>query len=286
MLENLSALGFKEYEAKVFIVLLKGGIMSASEIADKAGIRRTAVYDILKTFAEKGFCNEIETNSILNYEMIDPRIISDKIERDILKEKENTVNHLKNSFTAFENLYRSEMSDKKNIVNVEVIRGFNRHREAKFYELFKQAKQEVLFMIRLEGYISEEIDETAKHFINKGGTIKSIYEASSTFKIKVDDQWVNGTVGDLLKICRSYESYGENIRISTKQLLNITIFDKETVFTNIEDKNIPRHNKSDIVIRNKDYARNMIDLFQYYWDNAFELKEYESISASASKEFL
>jgi hypothetical protein len=218
--------------------------------------------------------------------MIEPGIIADKIEGVIMKEKNDLVNHLHASFKEFEPLYRSEIENEKKNINIELIRGFNRHREAKFHELFKQAKKEVLFMIRLEGYISEEIDETAKQFIKNGGVIKSVYELSSSFKIKVKDQWVAGTENDLVKICKSYESYGEQLRLSNKQLLNMTVFDREIVFTDVHDNTIPRHNKSDIIVRNADYAKNMIDLFEYYWNNGLKIEEFSAGKIEKKKEFV
>jgi sugar-specific transcriptional regulator TrmB len=275
----LIELGFKESEAKIFVVLLKGGTMNASEIAGKAKITRTAVYDVLKSFAAKGYCNEVETNSILYYEIIEPTVIADKIERDIIRSSGSRIKLLKDTFKEFEPLFRSELDEKKDHINIELVRGFNRHREAKFYELFRKAKDEVLFMIRLEGFISEEIDATAKNFIKRGGVIRSIYEVTPEFKIKVKDQWVKGSLEDLIKICRSYESYGEQLKLSTNQLLNMTIIDREIVFTNVDDKTIPRHNKSDIIVRNEDYAKNMIDLFEQYWKQGFSIEEFQKNKA-------
>jgi hypothetical protein len=184
---------------------------------------------------------------------------------------------LNECFTELGPLYRSELDGKKDHINVELIRGFNRHRETKFYELFKNAKKEVLFIIRLEGFISEEIDKTAKDFVKRGGVIRSIYEASASFKIKVKDQWITGTSDDLIKICKSYQSYGEEVRLSRSQLINMTIFDRQTVFTNVNDKTVPRHNKSDIIVRNKEYAKNMIDLFEHYWRKSYTIDEFEKI---------
>jgi sugar-specific transcriptional regulator TrmB len=282
--DKLTALGFKESEAKVFLVLLRGGTMNASEIAAKAKITRPAVYDILKSFARKGYCNEIETNSIMFYEMIDPIIIADKIEKEITESGKIKLKLLNECFSELGPLYRSESDGRKDHINVELIRGFNRHRETKFYELFKNAKKEVLFMIRLEGFISEEIDQTAKDFVKRGGVIRSIYEASSSFKIKVKDQWITGTSDDLIKICKSYRSYGEQLKLSAAHLMNMTIFDREIVFTNVDDKSIPRHNKSDIIVRNKNYAKNMIDLFEHYWSEAYTLDEFEKIKSKKISE--
>ncbi|MBK9332781.1 MAG: hypothetical protein IPM96_10375 [Ignavibacteria bacterium] len=155
LISRLQKIGFKENESQVFLVLLKGSALSASEIAEKAAVRRTAVYEILKSFAVRGFCNEIETNTILKYEMIDPEVISDKIERRSKKQNNQKLKILKIR-SRFKNLYRSEESDENRRVNIELIRGFNKHRQEKFIELFSNAESEILFMIRLEGYVSEK----------------------------------------------------------------------------------------------------------------------------------
>ena len=272
---KLQQIGFREYESKVFLALLKGSALSASDIAKKAGIGRTAVYDILKSFVDRGFCNEIETNTILQYSIIDPRIIGDKIEREINKQNKEKVECLKETFKEFETLHNSEKSIDNGFVNIELIRGFNKHRQAKFVDLLNAAKKEVLFMIRLEGYVSEELDETAKNFVKNGGIMKSIYELSLNFKVIRDNSRKDATIKDLVRICKAFERNGEKIRVHNKEIPNMTIFDSSTVFMNIPDKNVPRHNNADIIVRNSDFAGRMKDLFNYYWSDSVSLKELE-----------
>jgi sugar-specific transcriptional regulator TrmB len=275
---KLQQIGFREYESKVFLALLKGSALSASDVAKKAGIGRTAVYDILKSFVERGFCNEIETNTILQYSIIDPRIIGDKIEREINKQNSEKVECLKETFKEFETLHNSEKSVGEGNVNIELIRGFNKHRQEKFVELLNSAKKEILFMIRLEGYVSEEIDTTAKNFVKNGGVIKSVYEMSLNFKVIRDNSRKNATVKDLVRICKAFEKNGEQIRIYRKEIPNMTIFDSSTVFINIPDKNVPRHNNADIIVRNADFASRMKDLFNFYWEQSVTLKELEKLN--------
>lgn len=275
---KLQDLGFKDYESKVFLVLLKGGILGATEIAKKAKIPRTAVYDILKSFAEKGYCNEIETNKISKFEIINPEIIVDKIKSDYEYGTKDKIRSLIATFEELKPLHKTEKGKDDNAINIELIRGFNQHRHIKFIELFKQAKKEVFFMIRLEGQITPELDEIAVKFLDNGGIINSIYEASLNFKLieLANKTKINATMDDLIKLCEFYEKGGENLKISNKKLPNMTVFDREIVFINIEDKHIPRHNKSDIIIRNEEFAGRMIDLFHYYWENSFTVKEYKS----------
>lgn len=276
LLNKLQELGFKEYESKVFLVLLNGTALSASEIAEKAGIRRTSVYEILKSFASRGFCNEIETNTILKYEIIDPRVIADKIEREIKQTNELKIYNLKSAFKDLEEIHKSREAEDNSKINIELIRGFNKHRQEKFIELMKNARREILFMIRLEGYISEELDTGAKEFFKNGGVIKSIYEASLNFKIIKDNSRLNASTEDLVRICKRFEKSGEKVRISNFELPNMTVFDRKIVFINIQDKSIPRHNNSDIIIKNEEFAGKMIDLFKYYWENAMGIDDYKN----------
>ncbi|MBN8571822.1 MAG: TrmB family transcriptional regulator [Ignavibacteria bacterium] len=284
IIQQLKKLGFTEYESKVFVAVLKGNLMSASEIADAAGIRRTEVYAFLKSFVEKGYCNEIETNSVMKYEMIDPDIIMDKLERKIIKTRQEEIDNLKSTFKTLKPLYKTLESEKSKIVNIELIRGYNQHRVSKFMELFKQAKHELLFMIKLELQVSEELDETAKEFFARGGVIKSIYETDSEFKVKKGETWSTGTMEDLIKVTSAYESYGEQVKLSKVRVPNMTIFDRETVFMNINDKTIPKHNEADIIVKNKDYALNMVQVFESYWNTSLTIKDFKKeISKKPSK---
>lgn len=275
LINKLKSLGFTEYESKIFLALLQGHFMSATEIAESAKVRRTDVYNVLKSFVEKGYCNEIETNTIMKYEMIDPDVILDKIELKIQNEREKQIASFKDAFKTLKPLYRSKEQENDKVSNIELIRGYNQHREAKFFDLLKNAKREILFMIRLEIYISDEVDKTAEKFIKNGGVIKSIYEVANNFKVKKDGKWIEGNADDLVTVFRKFEEYGEQLKLSNVKIPNFTIFDRETVFMNIVDKTVPRYNEADIIVKNKDYAESMAEVFNTFWEKSYTLKEYK-----------
>jgi hypothetical protein len=204
-------------------------------------------------------------------------VILDKIESKIQKEKEKQVASFKEAFKNLKPLYRSKEKEQDKISNIELIRGYNQHREEKFISLLKNAKKEILFMIRLEIYISDDVDKTAEKFIKKGGIIKSIYEVGNNFKVKKDGKWSEGSVNDLVKVFSKFEKYGEQLKLSNVKIPNFTVFDRETVFMNIVDKSLPRYNEADIIIKNKDYAESMIEVFNTFWEKSFSLKEYKKI---------
>jgi len=273
--QQLKSLGFTDYESKIFVALLQGHHMTATEIAESANIRRTDVYAVLKSFVEKGYCNEIETGKIMAFEMIDPDVILDKILLNLQKEKEEREESFSTTFKNLKPLYRSKASLNKH-PNIELIRGYNQHREMKLFDLIKNAKREILFMARLELYISESVDETAANFINKGGVIKSVYEIGNNFKVRKDNKWIIGTTADLINIFSKFEEYGEQVRLSKTKIPNMTIIDREIVFLNVVDKSVPRYNEADIILRNKDFAESQADVFNLIWEKSFKIKDYKN----------
>ncbi len=267
LIERLKTLGFKEYESKVLIVLLGGTPMSASEIAKEAKIIRNSIYDILKSFVEKGYCNEIETNTILNYQIIDPAIILDKITSDYKKNFNNKLNSLNETFGELQQIYKSESGksdgpDK----NIQLIRGFNKHRVARYMELVNSSVKEILGMYSPRRVVVEELSRDAQRFIKDGGIIRSIYQLS-------EDDAVNR---ELVEACELFQKGGEQVRLAPFKLPNISVFDSENVFINLSvDKNVPKHKQADLIIKNSDYAGHMKDLFNTYWDRAYSIEDYK-----------
>lgn len=276
MTEKLKSLGFKEYEAKVFLVLLKGKPMSASEISKESGVIRNSIYDVLKSFVDKGYCNEIETNTILKYQIIDPQVILDKLISDYNAQHKSTVTALKDTFGELQTLYNTDVKTAEFYeTNIQLLRGFNKHRAAKHVAIFRNSTSEVLGMFKLKGLVTEEVNDISKRFIENGGVLKSIYNISLDFKIMKDGKPQPASNEDLIKLCEFFESQGEQIRLSEMKIPNITIFDKNIVFVNLTDKNIPKNKQADIIVQNKDFAENMSDLFEYYWQNSLSINDFK-----------
>ena len=242
-----------------------------------AGIRRTDIYDILKVFVERGYCNEIETNTILKYEIIDPRVISGKIVDDIKTESNQKIEDAEMLVKTVAPLY-NKGSDAINRMNIELVRGFNKHRMIRFMELIKNSKEEILMMNRIEGEVSKQADTISQDFINNGGIYKSIYEISLNFKLKKEDKWGAVTLNEFLDLCKYYENNGEQIRITKMLTVIIGIFDREVVYLNVHDKTIPKHNKTDIIIRNKEFAQFFVNIFDLSWNQSFTIDEFKEMS--------
>src|SRR5688572_21565390 len=179
-IEKLEKLGFSSYEAKVFFALYQGSVMSASEIAKEAKIPRPSVYQILRTFASKGYCNEITTPTKQLFEIIEPGIIESKLQLQLERDYKNGLTSIADCFNEIRPMYRSKQALEYKS-DVELIKGYNMHRELKFLELVKNSTKGIMVMNRFIGNVSAGIDTESKKLFKRGGYIKSIYENSTNF---------------------------------------------------------------------------------------------------------
>ena len=274
LISELEGLGFTNYEAKVFVSLMKGFNMSAPEVAEDSKVPKSSAYDILKIFAERGYCNEIQTPSKIRYEIVAPDIVKGKISNELTYEYDKKKTLLDSSFDKLTPLFKSTAGEE--VTDVELIRGFNKYRFVKFIDLLKEAKNEMLLMNRITtGRISKELETEGKKFYKRGGVVRSIYEENTDFKIMKDGKTVNATEKDLIELCDEFKSHGEEIRLSKRVPQNMVIIDREVVFISLNDETKQKNKTTDLIIRNKDYAESMVSLFLSTWENSETFEDFK-----------
>jgi len=266
-IEKLETIGFSNYEAKVFLALYKGTIMSAADIAKEAKIPRPSVYQILRNFALKGYCNEVTTPQKQLFEIIDSKVIQDKLEIEFKTDYNHKLTSLKDCFNEIRPLYRTRQPDEYN-TDVELIKGYNLHREQKFLDLVRNSTQGILVMNRFMGNVSGKLDKESKNLHKRGGYIRSIYESSTNFKLKIDDKWQDVSKEDLIRMCEDFVKHGEEIRFLSEIPQILAVFDERIVYISLSDEKISARDSSDVVIKNKRFASFVTGLFNIYWDKA------------------
>ncbi|HMT11991.1 MAG TPA: hypothetical protein PKA39_10265, partial [Ignavibacteria bacterium] len=157
---------------------------------------------------------------------------------------------------------------------VELVKGFNRNRELKFRDLIKKSRNAILYMNRLDGSVSGELDSETKKFYKRGGEFKSIYETEGNFKVKINNKWQNVTKNELIKLCRKFEKQGEQVRLTENVPQIFAVFDGVTVFISLYDENVPKSERSDIIIHNKRFAGFVTEMFELYWDRSDTLETF------------
>lgn len=274
IINELEVIGFTTQEAKVLCALFEGYIMTPTEVAKEAGISRAYAYDVLKSFSAKGICNEIQTSSIVKYELIEPNVVKDKIEKEIFDTYRQRTEKLNSSFRKLVPHYKTKVV-KQEETDVELIKGFNKHRFEKFVELMNSTKKELLLINKLGGYIQADVDENSKELIKRGCKLKSIYEVSGNFKIRLENRWVDATNDDLIRIFSNFEEMGEQVRLSNEVFQNMVIIDRKIVFASLADPKLPKNSRSDVIIKDQYYANSMAQYFDYFWKQSKTISDFK-----------
>ena len=100
---SLEYLGFKPKEAEIYLALLELGEASIIQIAKKAGIKLTTVYNILRDFVNRGLITSAVRKTRKVYFIEDPRSL-----KSDLREKENAIDKLMPELLAIQNILPSK----------------------------------------------------------------------------------------------------------------------------------------------------------------------------------
>lgn len=81
--QSIQSMGLSHNEAKVYLASLQIGEGTVNKIAQKAGMPRTSVYQLLEVLKEKGLVSSFQHKTVLHYEAVNPRHLL-----QLLKEKQ------------------------------------------------------------------------------------------------------------------------------------------------------------------------------------------------------
>jgi hypothetical protein len=61
----------------------------------------------------------------------------------------------------------------------------------------------------------------------------------------------------------------------------MAVFDRKVVFVNLFDPSIPKYNRSDIIVKNENFANFMADSFNAEWEKADTIERFKKKSGIA-----
>lgn len=76
----LQQLGFTEYEATIYLMLLQQGQLSVYQLAEKTGMYRQATYDALNRMMEKGHVSSVKEGKAQLFQAINPELLLDHLQ--------------------------------------------------------------------------------------------------------------------------------------------------------------------------------------------------------------
>ena len=114
----LNDIGLTENEVKIYLTLLKTGIMTAYELSQKAGIYRVHVYDKLEQLIEKGLVTYVYEGSKKHFKATPPEKL-----KQYLEDKEKELNAQRVQIEKILPELNSLIKEPKEDTSVEVFRG-------------------------------------------------------------------------------------------------------------------------------------------------------------------
>lgn len=114
----LNDIGLTENEVKIYLTLLKTGVVTAYELSQKAGIYRVHVYDKLEQLINKGLVTYVYEGSKKHFRATSPEKL-----KQYLEDKEKALNVQKEKIEKILPELNSLLKEPKEDTSVEVFRG-------------------------------------------------------------------------------------------------------------------------------------------------------------------
>jgi len=172
--ERLSSLGLSLYEINAYLTLLRGGILTASELVKRSGIPHSRIYDIARKLSEKGLIEIIEGRP-RKFKLVDPNIAL----RVLVEKKKRKLDKL--------------CGDTLNIINIFALKGRLEDKTTWIVEieladltlpLLKRAKYQLL--LAATPHLIAELKDELKRALRRGVNVT----ITSYGDLKIDDPFI------------------------------------------------------------------------------------------------
>ena len=138
VIEALKNIGFAEYEAKVYITLLREHPQNGNTLSQSSGVPGSKVYEVLKKMQEKGYVYLVTTGSNSKIKRYSPLPYNDLIE----KTEENFTQNLSLIQDSLDDMTENLVSNWTELYNIE---GYNTTLEL-IKEEIKNATSEIIMV--------------------------------------------------------------------------------------------------------------------------------------------
>ena len=255
--KTLNRLGLNEYERKVYLYLVRHGVIGAVELAKKSGVPYGRIYDVLYQLESKGFV-KVVLGKPKKFAPIEPKIALD-----------SALKKLKESYEEIEKEAKCDKEElaKEFLIRVEakkpsiwMVSGEKNVREVRRREL-SEAKKELNAIVSPDVSTGRDVViERIAREAGKRGVVRRFIENPLT---KNDRQKIKDKLKGKAKI-KLYPYKGFTLSIVDKKVVRIEIQDKV-------------YGRTSIIIENKNLAEALNEFFMIKWKKS---KPYHKLTPS------
>ena len=166
MKSKLTSLGFTEYEAKVYLALLKESPATGYQISKNSGVPRSMVYEALGRLFTRGAVLRSDEKHASQYRPVPPEVLLDRIEREH-RELSHSLRE------GLNNIYRSQEEDL-----IWTIHGQGSVL-AYAVQMIQRAQNDI-FVLLTDADI-QELEDTIASSFQRGVNVNALLTGSSSF---------------------------------------------------------------------------------------------------------
>lgn len=266
MVEQLLEIGFSEYEANVYLALIMGDKLAASEICNLAGVPKGRVYGVLASLMEMGMCIMIP-GSVKRYQALPPDLaFSVLCEKRRLAQEAEELKTMKLS-KQLSALYEEDENLDPEFDSVSIYTSPITIAK-KFYEMIDKTEAIHRSLCKPPYLVIQSIDEVAP---KSGSVIEALQrgvEFRTIYELEEED------VENFSYICEYFHSQGEKVRIIKKLPIKLAIMDSSIALFTMHHRYFKRNKFSCMFIENSDLIVALTDLFDYYWSIATDYTDF------------
>jgi sugar-specific transcriptional regulator TrmB len=273
-MQKLIDLGLSQREARVYLVLLKKSVFTATELAKVSGIPRQKIYDILDGLVRRGICAE-KVGKIKRYKATAPesatRGLLEQYRNDFESEmlaREKLARDLSRNLARLYERNQARVDPLEYITMLRDRQQILRH----WKSLQDNAKQEILSFNKapFAAPFAENIDdETA--VLKRNVKIRAIYESEVTKN------------AEYAKALSLWVAAGEEARLVKELPMKLNIYDEQITMVPLADPISLTPSLTAMIINHAGFAKAQKAVFESYWERAIPYENFKTTSKTKSK---
>lgn len=270
---DLEELGLTNYEARVYLALIRRDVFTAAEVAREAQVPRQRVYDVLEGLTRRQLA-VLHPGKVAGYSAVAPEIAVDRLmeqQRRSLGRLERLSDELARELLP---TWDSGRTHTDPLDYVEVLRDAADISD-RFDRIQNEAERELLSFSRPPWVTpSENLAglEASARLHAAGRTVRSLYSRDV-----LDDPV-------MLEVVRRFGEVGEEIRIADSLPLKLIVADGSTVLCDMPDPVARAGATTSLVIRHPSLAETLRMAFQSIWEQSPTLEEALKLQEDARAE--
>ncbi len=259
-LRELTDLGISEREAKLYLVMLEYGEVTANQMHRLTGVQRSKIYSILSRMVVHGLCNERIEGRNRFFTALNPKNVKATLQREWDSDHLNRVEKANSIFDTLEDKFIAGKAGPA-LNSVEIIRNAaNIHN--RYLQLMKEVQKEVLAYVRppiaATTKKTREVQfEAQQKALDRGVTLRSIFSLKHLGG--VDQKWDKLSENDLMRVADSLP-------------MKMFIFDGNKVLAGLPTNSENANNFFMLYVEDAGFCEVLISAFEETWKKAIRVE--------------